>query len=1150
MKRALFILAGVVIVLAGVALAAPSFIDWGQYKPLIEEQAEAATGRALKVDGDISAQVLPYPALTVEGVRFANAAGGTEADMAKLERLQVSVALLPLLSGEIQFSTVRLEGADILLERYKDGTDNWTLTMGEAEDAAAEPAAEEAAPASSGSGPAISFDDVVIENTRIRYADHSAGTVEEVRVPDLAIAIGSLQGPFRAEGSVQARGLAFNADVAVATMEPGRSVPVTAEITNDEAGLRVLVSAALLGLEETPRINGKVAVDVENMARLMAALSGSAVQSDGPALALEVKSSIRASAEAVTLTDTEIDLGGEKLTGGFDLSLTDPMSIDMRLKGGSIDLDSLMPRLMTLASASAGAGGGADPAAGAGSAAQKDEAPFEIPASLTGAIDLSIDALTYNGEAVRNAVVQAAVAKGVVTLTKVGADLPAASKLSVTGSLKARSGKPYFSGAARASAPDMRGLLQFVGADVSAIAADKLKRFDAKVSLSGGPDGLNINPIAVSLDQMNLSGSAAVALGGARPSIKADLALNALDVDAYMPPATAGESASGDEKAASGGEAASSPFAALAALDADVAVRVGKLTYQGAQYSNVTLGLDLLNGADGAGRLDASAKMGGLSGAVRADYLANAKSLADAPLSLEASFKAASASDIARALGAADKAPPRHLDGPVSFTATINGNAAAADFAAQLKTAQGQLNLNGNMKDAMGQPQLALAMDASARAYRDFMWSLGLPYEKAAPVGPLNATAKVNGSLERIQISELKFSAGENSLNGTLDIDRSAARVRPMITADIQAGIMNFDALMPKGSDQKSVKEAQNNGGGSSGPPWSDEPLPMEALKAADADVKIQAKSFLGFGVLFENADIHMVLADGTARFEKFTGTLYGGDMNMDGSFGPQQSAGNENNGGGHVPVLDLVMSLKQADMGTMVYTLTGKKSVTGIMDASFNLKGAGATSRTLVKSLNGAAQIDGKDGAFIGFDASALVKAVRNIDDPGGFVSLLTTAMSGGQTPYNDLDVGFDIQNGVMTAKQARTELADAEMRLNGIIDLPRWLMDARADLIVQPDIPPVGMKFYGPLDAPQRKLDTDSIKRFAAEKAIASGMQKLFGGKQQPAPDTQPEPEVGPMEAEPQQEQQQQPEQQQPEQQQPQQPDPAELMRQLFKK
>ncbi|MEX2296502.1 MAG: AsmA family protein [Dongiaceae bacterium] len=127
LRKSLFIVAGIVVLLIVAVLVGPSFVDWNQYKPQIAAEVEKATGRTLSIDGDLSLSVLPAPTLTAEGVRFANIEGGSAADMVTLEALDVRVAFMPLLSGDVQVTSVTLVSPTILLEKLPDGSVNWEI---------------------------------------------------------------------------------------------------------------------------------------------------------------------------------------------------------------------------------------------------------------------------------------------------------------------------------------------------------------------------------------------------------------------------------------------------------------------------------------------------------------------------------------------------------------------------------------------------------------------------------------------------------------------------------------------------------------------------------------------------------------------------------------------------------------------------------------------------------------------------------------------------------------------------------------------------------------------------------------------------------------------------------------------------------------
>src|SRR4029450_10642335 len=67
------------------------------------------------------------PGVTVSGIRFGNAPGGSQPDMATLESAKVKVALMPLISGKVEVEEVVLEKPTFIFEKLKDGSGNWQI---------------------------------------------------------------------------------------------------------------------------------------------------------------------------------------------------------------------------------------------------------------------------------------------------------------------------------------------------------------------------------------------------------------------------------------------------------------------------------------------------------------------------------------------------------------------------------------------------------------------------------------------------------------------------------------------------------------------------------------------------------------------------------------------------------------------------------------------------------------------------------------------------------------------------------------------------------------------------------------------------------------------------------------------------------------
>ena len=100
MKKKILIFLGVVLVVFGLLLVAPNLIDGNRFKPLVIEGFEAATGRQIIIDGDLSLKLIPSPALSVSNVSLANIPGGQAENFLELENLDLRLELFPLLGGK------------------------------------------------------------------------------------------------------------------------------------------------------------------------------------------------------------------------------------------------------------------------------------------------------------------------------------------------------------------------------------------------------------------------------------------------------------------------------------------------------------------------------------------------------------------------------------------------------------------------------------------------------------------------------------------------------------------------------------------------------------------------------------------------------------------------------------------------------------------------------------------------------------------------------------------------------------------------------------------------------------------------------------------------------------------------------------------
>jgi len=175
------IIAGLfVVIMIGVAVVI-STLDVNQYKGQLIEAVEQATGRKLQIGSDLQFAVSLIPTVVVEDVKFSNANWGSKPEMLTLNKFEIEVALLPLLSGNIQVNRVVLLEPDILLETNKNGVANWEFSSKKIQETAP-PASE-----SGSSLPAIVIKKVDIENARIHYKDGVTGQESTLAIENIEL---------------------------------------------------------------------------------------------------------------------------------------------------------------------------------------------------------------------------------------------------------------------------------------------------------------------------------------------------------------------------------------------------------------------------------------------------------------------------------------------------------------------------------------------------------------------------------------------------------------------------------------------------------------------------------------------------------------------------------------------------------------------------------------------------------------------------------------------------------------------------------------------------------------------------------------------------------------------------------------------------
>ena len=176
-KRILSITAAIIVVLFITAYIIIASYDFNKLKPRITAIAKEYTGRELTLGGNIKLGIGLNPRLEVEDVAFQNAAWGSRPQMAQIKKLEVQVALIPILSGEIEVKQLTILNPDIIIEIDKSGKSNLDFDI--------PPAAETKTPETKGDDETqtvFSIGKVRIEKGKITYKDLQSGITHALTI--------------------------------------------------------------------------------------------------------------------------------------------------------------------------------------------------------------------------------------------------------------------------------------------------------------------------------------------------------------------------------------------------------------------------------------------------------------------------------------------------------------------------------------------------------------------------------------------------------------------------------------------------------------------------------------------------------------------------------------------------------------------------------------------------------------------------------------------------------------------------------------------------------------------------------------------------------------------------------------------------------
>jgi AsmA protein len=322
MKKLLVVVAAIVVLVIAAAVVVPMLVPLETYKQEVVQQVRNATGRDLRIGGEVKLSLFPSLALEVNDVAFANASWASTPDMAKLSRLDVALKILPLLSGKVEVDRFVLVDPVINLEIDKQGRPNWRFeTATPAETKSKQEGAEKPATAKSGAPalPELHFGDVRLVNGTVTYLDAAKQQRFAITAVNMTVSLPSLDDPLKADGELTWNGEAIDLNLGVENprkLLAGTTTPVALKVSSKPVSLSFQGEVTQA---EPLRVNGTVTLDVPSV-RKLAAWTGHPLEVGGSGLEpFSLKGMLALNGPKLSFTGAEIAL--DEIKGEGEVSV-------------------------------------------------------------------------------------------------------------------------------------------------------------------------------------------------------------------------------------------------------------------------------------------------------------------------------------------------------------------------------------------------------------------------------------------------------------------------------------------------------------------------------------------------------------------------------------------------------------------------------------------------------------------------------------------------------------------------------------------------------------------------------------------------------------------------------------------------------------
>ncbi|MEE8536274.1 MAG: AsmA family protein, partial [Kiloniellales bacterium] len=360
---------------------------------------------------------------------------------------------------------------------------------------------------------------------------------------------------------------------------------------------------------------------------------------------------------------------------------------------------------------------------------------------------------------------------------------------------------------------------------------------------------------------------------------------------------------------------------------------------------------------------------------------------------------------------------PFQADGAVGLIRDLIG---AAPYPVKLAVEIGgaTLTVDGEIAEPMIGQGIDLKIQVRGQNLADLSAAAGA---ELPPLGPYDLSAQVAQDGASYKLTGLTAKIGGSDIAGNATL--ALGGERPALSGSFTSATLDLGDLAPAGGEAAAPAAS-----GEQKYIFTEDPLPLDGLKAADANIKLNVKRLvLASGLAFADLEVALSLQGGKLAIEPFSAGFAGGSLVGSVSL----------DAGKKTPPLAVKLSASGIDYGGLLKSLEVTDGITGSLDAEIDLRGAGASLRAIAAGLDGRIDVTGGAGSI----SNDLVQA------SGAGVTQMLSGWTEGDSGLrlNCIVVRLPIAGGVASSEAILLDTATTTIVGEGEIDLRKEILDLK---------------------------------------------------------------------------------------------------------